>query len=629
MKKNKIQTKEKSKKLQVLSCMLMLILAIGFNVQIFAQHPLSTLATGTVVNWYVIESKTSNKVLALEQKSATPGTQIWQYNIERSTAQQFQIVLCTGGYYEISAYNTGLLMSLKYNPATTSKGAFYSLIQDTRYVKPDKINIHPALGSVPDPTTLQRWTLIPVGTDGVTYIIQSVAFPTQVLQPTDNNSQSAIELTTKTSAANQQWSTLDPSDMSLAPLATQDEIAEFENIKNNQLGVGVLGGQTTKQFYYTTDPPIQNELVWKYRKIINLTQLENYGISYVNNAFQNSQGAILSTNVLLFPLAAWDFGAQVEANLLIDSYKALVDIYDYFTNTPDQLMEISDWYPVSGYKKTVCGKMKDTVNVCKQDFLHTKVTNDKDICFTLSPYSSFTAILTNPNSPNANKTYDHIEGEVRAQNPQDLIPTLPATPSNLQPVNPLFITMEKNDDVCFFGPWMEDNLEFDGSSVQDNNEIHPINQFWRKSASTGDFELIAIADRSGYFDINKNGQIEASGLNQKMRFYVAVQILYSSLNATGSNYIEYDVTGQNYDAQAVTLPTKTTTTSIAYKGKIRLEIIDNPISGQFVINTHSPVILEKVRTRPDGSIQGYLVIETNQINNPGGSINNIVHLVTH
>src|SRR5687767_2455517 len=56
-------------------------------------------------------------------------------------------------------------------------------------------------------------------------------------------------------------------DLAHAPLASQAEIDEFNDIVANQLGVAVLGGETTKAFYYHHNK--EGEEVYKYNKLID------------------------------------------------------------------------------------------------------------------------------------------------------------------------------------------------------------------------------------------------------------------------------------------------------------------------------------------------------------------------
>jgi hypothetical protein len=60
------------------------------------------------------------------------------------------------------------------------------------------------------------------------------------------------------------------------------------------------------------------------------------------------------------------------------------------------------------------------------------------------------------------------------------------------------------------------------------------------------------------------------------------------------------------------------TLTVKYKGMIGLTVKDNSlVTGH---KTHK-VFFDKVRTRADGSLQGYIVVETEPITRQGGSIN--------
>jgi hypothetical protein len=91
------------------------------------------------------------------------------------------------------------------------------------------------------------------------------------------------------------------------------------------------------------------------------------------------------------------------------------------------------------------------------------------------------------------------------------------------------------------------------------------------------------------------------------------------LNGDTNRALEYQVNAKGFkfsnipeaDVAEIVLQVK-------HKDSLRLRIRDNSFlkSGR----THR-VFLDQVKNRPDGSIQGYLVVETEQITRRGGSIN--------
>lgn len=385
--------------------------------------------------------------------------------------------------------------------------------------------------------------------------------------------------------------TSDGSDISRAPLATQAEIDEFNFVVSHQMGVGVLGGETTKPFYFHHNQT--NEMVYKYKKVIDGAKIPSALLEEANKKLGRA-------GIVLKP-----FQVGVDA---------LADAYEYFFGSGPTQTQIDCWFPVSENKKTVCGKMKEDAFYCPQDYLHTEVTIDKDICLELVPSDQFQSVLSNRWTK---ETHDHIEGEIKLANLGNALTTL----------NPLLIQTKKDVNVCFYGPWMGDLLQFDlvlGTYVhRTNNEIHPINQFWSKNGT--EVNLIAAADGTGYFQKTGNGEIEASGLNQRMRFYYAF-IIPDKPGAMGPAVREYHVNGVGFEfTDQSSQDVQQELLTLKNNGVVRIKVNDN----SFVRNqlTHR-VFFDKVRKRANGYTQGYIVIETEPIRKKGGSINLFIKDVT-
>jgi hypothetical protein len=406
----------------------------------------------------------------------------------------------------------------------------------------------------------------------------------------------------------------DPNDIGNAPLASQAEIDEFSNIQKNQLGVAVLGGETTKPFYYHHNKP--GEEVYKYDKVIDPSRL---------------------------PGAFFDWAAEKlgRAGIIVKPLEAVTDlagdIKDWVLGSSSTKQKIDCWYPDSEFKQTVCGKMKDDVFICPQNYIHTQVTVDKDVCLELIPSEKFRSFLTNRWT---GETTDHIEGEVKSVNLTNYNTSTKKTTETTMPRNPLLMQIKKDENVCMYGPWMGDildinlnvpipltakKIELTDIDLRKNNEIHPVNQLWKRKDK--EILLTAIVDGTGYFQKIGNGEIAASGLYQRMRFYIAFLLPGNTGGRVLPSTAEFDINGIGFaftnnpagEVQPETLALK-------QNGTVVIKINDNSIIRNQ--RTHK-VFFDKVRKRANGSIQGYIVVETEPINKQGGSINIIIKNLTN
>lgn len=402
-----------------------------------------------------------------------------------------------------------------------------------------------------------------------------------------------------------------PDDFTYAPLASQVEIDEFNDIQKNQLNVAVLGGETTKPFYYHHNQP--GEEVYKYNKIIDPARLPGKIYDWLGEQLGWA-------GILVKPLA------------VIEDLS--LDIKDWIFGSGSSKTKIDCWYPVSEYKKTVCGEMTKDAVICEQDYIHTQVTVDKDVCFHLRPFEKFKPVLTN----RWTGTSEEIEGEVKAKNLTNFNTQTQKTIETTSPRNPLMMQIKKDENVCLYGPWMGDILDLNAKApipftdskielvnifLRSNNEIHPVNQLWRKVGN--ETQLIAIVDETGYFQKIGNNEVAASGLYQRMQFYIAFSFPPKLNVMTGSTLV-YDINGVGFDfTDNPVLDIQPETLSLKYKGVVRVKVNDNSIvRGQ---KTHR-VFFDKVRTMTNGSVQGYIVVETEPISKQGGSINIFVKDLT-
>jgi len=274
------------------------------------------------------------------------------------------------------------------------------------------------------------------------------------------------------------------------------------------------------------------------------------------------------------------------------------------------------WYPDSESRKTVCGKLGENSFLCPQDYMHTKVTVDKDICYPLIPSERFKSVLTNRWTK---ETSEEIEGEVKPFYLSNYKTQTGKSTETNTPRNPALLQIKANDNICMYGPWMGDildlnlkipipltseSIELGNIDLRKHNEIHPVNQLWRKSGN--EWQLTAIADGTGYFEKVGNGEIQASGLNQQMRFYIAFLIPGGPATMMNNTIREYDINAVGFeftDIPAQDIQPETIT--LKNNGALRLKVNDNSIIRNQ--RTHK-VFLDKVRKRPATAITVNLFI---------------------
>ena len=86
--------------------------------------------------------------------------------------------------------------------------------------------------------------------------------------------------------------------------------------------------------------------------------------------------------------------------------------------------------------------------------------------------------------------------------------------------------------------------------------------------------------------------------------------------------VTYDVDGTNYNVTTSPLPNQPQTISLTFQNKPRVVVKDSSLTRDTTLS--HKVFFDKVRSLPDGSVQGYIVIETVPIVRPGGLIHLIV-----
>jgi hypothetical protein len=553
--------------------------SLNTTMAVAAPFTQSKLLTTLLFSPKRLKNKATQKIM--DVRESTVGSAIVQTNSDGTVAQTVQFSDAGNGNFTLlSKFN--LPISLKFNDVLSNGTASTNnssriLVQDNKYNASNSCNLSPSANCPQH----QMWKLTPVFAEPFTYIIESVAFQNMVLQtsPTDPLS---IQLATVTNTDNQKWIIADPNDLIFSPMATSAEITEFDDVMTNQIGVAILSGETTKPFYYHHNQP--NEVVYKYKKTIDITQIPE---SVVKKATDNKAGQLFLQ--LFTPLGGIRFLLEVVGK--VTSINKDVDC----------------WYPDSEFRKTLCGKLSEDSFLCPQDQLHTELTTDLDYNFDIQPSIKFKNMLQN-RWIGDNEQFTHLEAEVR--------PSLLGKTTK----NPLLL-LKANQEMCVFGPWMGDILDY-VVNTRYNNEIHPINQMWYKSKEN-ELTLTSIVDATGYFDKTGNNEIQASGLNQAMRYHIAFKIPNVVLNADASKKLEYQINGVGIDfANSPQLDIQEEGIFLKHKGIERLKILDN--SFVRIAKTHR-TFLDKVRTRSDGSIQGYIVVETVPITNRGGSINIVIN----
>ena len=104
-----------------------------------------------------------------------------------------------------------------------------------------------------------------------------------------------------------------------------------------------------------------------------------------------------------------------------------------------------------------------------------------------------------------------------------------------------------------------------------------------------------------------------------MRFYIAFLLPGQRASAVGSDSLIYEVNGVGFEFTerpfSDVLPQ---TYVLKSSGDIKVTVKDNSLIRSQ--RTHK-VFFDKIRKRTDGSVQGYIVVETEPINKQGGSIN--------
>lgn len=236
----------------------MLILSVGYSYgQTNVHHRLITNKK------IVMKNKASNKVLGVNGGVSTPGIQVGQFEHNSEPSQHFSLEDAGNGNFRIASENK-LLLSLKDNPQVSSGGSSTATATGSRVLVLDrKYSQSPACltTAFANCPAHQLWRIKPVADESQIFTIESVAFNT-VLQPQGNAPK--VSVSNGSGEDTQKWIIVGIDDLELMPRATQREISEFEDIVDNQSGVAVLSGDTTKPIYFNHNKP--NDRFFEYRK---------------------------------------------------------------------------------------------------------------------------------------------------------------------------------------------------------------------------------------------------------------------------------------------------------------------------------------------------------------------------
>jgi hypothetical protein len=352
-------------------------------------------------------------------------------------------------------------------------------------------------------------------------------------------------------------------DLIYVPLATNDEITEFNRLKSEQEGVGILAGGTTKPIYY----------------------------------HHNKPGGILGSN----------------------------SEYTYKYKKQSTVGEVDTWHPVSEFRITVCGTLTK-YDICPANFLHKYLTQDRDFNFYIKPNPPFNFCLNNrwyKGIHGKDKIYTEIEGEVNALDLDlDLSNPNKAFENKYSTTNPIFdakngkIKQMEGKNMCIYGPWMLDDLHTSHIDYN-NNEIHPINQFWFRDAN-GELNLTTIVDGEtnfnkegkGYDGKQPNYEWPASGIREYAQFHIAFEI-------KPTEFKDFTLYGSGYDTPMPTASTQYAIPQIlTWRGREAIKVSPVYENGKKCYT----VSFDKVRKRNDGTVQGYIVVQTEAITKGRGSV---------
>ena len=213
----------------------------------------------------------------------------------------------------------------------------------------------------------------------------------------------------------------------------------------------------------------------------------------------------------------------------------------------------TNYHPVDGFKRTFCGTLH---SYYYSGHWYSDIANfDKDQCIELE---------IDENNPLI-KGYKYLYNQYRFHNVLQLTPPPPKiiTDSNwfFEPWNIIEgeINVSKNEadfsfsdlrsNVCMFGPWvleLYDSSETHLKEHKNNNEIHPIEQFWYKDQAIGkgntSYRMNFFVDGSERF--NNKGDYYGIGPSEQLLFRP-----WSKVPMNGSFYLAFEINLKNKEHQ--------------------------------------------------------------------------------
>jgi len=273
-------------------------------------------------------------------------------------------------------------------------------------------------------------------------------------------------------------------------------------------------------------------------------------------------------------------------------------------------ISFNEWYPVKeGTKRCACGFM---LRFRKMELLdHAYMIYDIDHNMYLRPFSKFQYLVEEPDNltPPFNR---EIEGEISLTDDLDDV-------NNEEMFSPDDGLLSKNisKPLCIYGTWLVDDNRImkSGTEKEDGEfeltqrhvEIHPAEQIWFKN-SRGTLYLTNVADYSRRYNVDDDDNFDKTNGNLvkpwaetplKGNFAVAFEC---KPNGNIQDYKIYTTYANNMFERANDGQTHV----LKYKGKILVQVTEN--SGTY--NDFISVSFDSVTLRPDGVIQGYILIKS-------------------
>ena len=273
-------------------------------------------------------------------------------------------------------------------------------------------------------------------------------------------------------------------------------------------------------------------------------------------------------------------------------------------------ISFNEWFPVKdGRKKCLCGTLIRYRKMRLVD--HAYMIYDIDHNMYLKPMAPFRYLVEEPENltPPFNQ---EVEGEISLSNDLDDL-------NNEEMFSPEWglIYQNMNRPICIYGTWIVDDnrLMKEGTEKEDGEfeltqrhvEIHPVEQIWFKTQN-GTLYLSNIADYSERYNTDDDDNFDKSfGSLVKPWAETPLQGNFAlpficKPNGTVLDYSVFTTHANNMFQKA----TEGVAHELTYNGKTLVRVTEDP--GAF--DDFVSVSFDSVYTRPDGSIQGYIILKT-------------------